>query len=77
MRRVSLASDSKPGWQAVPEPIDPGSADGRPEAPAASFLDAGAGLRLRGLGGNSTLRLDIAWGLTDGASAISVGWEPF
>jgi peptidase C39-like protein len=59
--------------------LDAARAWHRPEVQpqAATFVDAGAGLRLYGLGGSSTLRLDVAWGLTDGASAVSVGWEPF
>jgi outer membrane protein assembly factor BamA len=38
------------------------------------LCDAGIGLRLL-LGREGTLRLDVAHGLSDGARALSVGWE--
>jgi hypothetical protein len=36
--------------------------------------DVGAGLRMRVPGSTRTLRLDAAYGLRDGASAIGIGW---
>ena len=38
------------------------------------LADAGIGLRL-GVASEGTLRLDLAHGLSDGANALSVGWE--
>jgi predicted double-glycine peptidase len=39
------------------------------------LIDAGIGLRVL-LGREGTLRVDVAHGLSDGARALSVGWEP-
>ena len=38
-------------------------------------VDAGTGLRLRGLGMKGQLRIDAAHGLDDGVSAVSIGWQ--
>ncbi len=38
-------------------------------------FDGGAGIRLAGLGGHGAFRINAAHGLTDGHSALSVGWE--
>ena len=37
--------------------------------------DIGAGLRLQLLGDGRTLRIDAAYGLRDGAKALSIGWQ--
>lgn len=42
--------------------------------PSPALVDAGLGLRL-GLAGAGRLRLDVARGLTDRASAVSIGWH--
>jgi hypothetical protein len=57
--------------------IDAASAAERLNAPVgrAFQLDAGAGLRLRLPGAASTLRVDYAHGLRDGADAWTVGWQ--
>jgi peptidase C39-like protein/tetratricopeptide repeat protein len=46
---------------------------GRPAVPA--MVDAGAGIRLAGLGSAGNLSLDAGYGLTDGASALSLVWR--
>ena len=46
---------------------------GLPESDTRGQVDAGAGLRL-GLPGAGVFRFDIARGLRDGATALSVGW---
>lgn len=43
--------------------------------PAASFMDAGLGLRLTAAGGGPVLRIDVATGLTDDEWALSAGWS--
>jgi len=46
---------------------------GLPESDTRAHVDAGLGLRI-GLVGAGVLRVDIARGLRDGATALSVGW---
>lgn len=41
----------------------------------AAFADAGAGVRLRAAWLPGVVRVDYAHGLTDGANAVSIGWE--
>jgi hypothetical protein len=50
-----------------------GLPQGRPDVP--TQVDAGAGLRLAGLGSDGVLSLDAAHGLTDGESALSLIWR--
>ena len=38
-------------------------------------VDAGAGLRFAGLGTSGQFRIDVAHGIQDGTSALSIGWE--
>jgi hypothetical protein len=40
-----------------------------------TLVDVGSGVRV-GLPGEGTIRIDYAHGITDGANALSVGWEP-
>jgi hypothetical protein len=58
MRRDSSASDSKPGWQAFPDPNDPGSAEGRP-CLHAGFAGRPAGRGRRGVEGGGSRRRRI------------------
>lgn len=53
--------------------VDAARADGRRARGAAWHVDAGAGLRVA-LPGSGVLRIDLAKGLRDGATALSVGW---
>jgi Peptidase C39 family len=62
-------------WRVAPALfVDVGRASrGMPDSDTRGQVDAGAGLRL-GLPGASVFRIDIARGLRDGATALSVGW---
>ena len=42
--------------------------------PAVAQTDLGGGLRLRWPGDSRVLRIDVARGLRDGATALTVGW---
>jgi hypothetical protein len=44
-------------------------------APVPWQVDAGAGLRVAGMGTGGQLRLDLARGMDDGKVALSIGWE--
>ncbi|MGH7445046.1 MAG: hypothetical protein ACREKM_09225, partial [Longimicrobiales bacterium] len=57
--------------------VDAAVASGGPAALSGgrSAIDAGGGLRLALPGVGTTLRLDAAHGLSDGASAVSIGWD--
>ena len=44
-------------------------------APVPWHVDAGAGLRLAGMGAGGQFRLDVARGLVDRRWALSLGWE--
>jgi hypothetical protein len=54
--------------------VDTAMADRRREPGRAWHVDAGAGLRVA-LPGSGVFRADIAKGLREGATALSVGWE--
>jgi hypothetical protein len=53
--------------------VDVAGADRRLRPGSASHADAGVGLRVA-LPGSSVLRVDVAKGLRDGDTAVSVGW---
>ena len=53
--------------------VDAARATRRREAGSAWHIDAGAGVRIA-LPGTGVLRIDVAKGLRDGATALSVGW---
>jgi hypothetical protein len=53
--------------------IDTARADDRIAAGRAWHVDAGAGVRLA-IPGSNVLRLDVATGLRDGKTVVSVGW---
>ena len=44
-------------------------------APVPWLVDAGAGVRLAGMGSRGQFRMDLARGFPDGMVALSVGWE--
>jgi len=54
--------------------VDSARAAGGTATPAPLQLDAGLGLRLRIPGSASTLRVDYARGLRDGANALTIAW---
>jgi hypothetical protein len=56
--------------------VDLGWTGQRMQGGALRDADVGAGLRLGALGIGGTLRLDVARGLRDGASALSLVYEP-
>lgn len=48
---------------------------GRPDGVDRTLVDLGLGFRIGLPGGSSTLRVDVARGLTDGTLGLSIGWQ--
>lgn len=76
VERQSRAWTIKPlrlGWATFADVARPWDAPGTEPVPWQ--VDAGAGIRLAGMGARGQFRLDLARGMDDGKVAWSVGWE--